>query len=182
MDNNTADARGPGPDAAPVHRATRSRQWKRSAGVVAAVALLVVGPARSAAATAPQQRSDAAPAQSPATQPSRFSTLSSGSYAWHVASSPAPSKPDDEHDGSGGPLHGEFPVVAVDGTVQTRRWQSGRVVTVSDGWFAVISDDGYRNEFALGAGLDLTEIQVGREVTVVGVVDPTRVDFGARTV
>ncbi len=146
------------------------------------MALLVVGPARAAAASTPQRHGDSASSLSTATQPSRFSTLSSGSYTWHVASSPAPSNPGDECDGSGGPLHGEFPVVAVDGTVQMRRWQWGRVVTVSDGWFAVTSDDGYRDQYALDDGLDVTAVQVGQQVTVVGVAEPRRVDSDARVV
>ncbi len=70
-------------------------------------------------------------------------------------------------------MHGEFPVVAADGTVETRRWQWGRVVTVSDGWFAVTSEDGYRDEYALDTGVDVGGIAVGQQVTVVGVVDPT---------
>ncbi len=105
--------------------------------------------------------------------PSRFATLSSGSYTWHVASSAAVPPNDRPDESDRGPLHGEFPVVAADGTVQTRRWQFGRVVTVADGWFAVTSDDGYSNRYLVDTSVTAAAVRVGQDVTVVGVVEPT---------
>jgi multidrug resistance efflux pump len=76
-------------------------------------------------------------------------------------------------------LHGEFPVVAVDGTVQTRKWQFGRVVTVSDSWFAVTSDDGYSDRYLLDTSVTSTPVKVGQDVTVVGVIESTLSTAGA---
>lgn len=149
---------------------TRPRAWARSAGVVAAVALLVVGPSRTADATEASSATADAPRSSTSSPPSRFATLSTGSYAWHVVRSSAQRDPQQET--SVGPLHGEFPVVAVDGTVQTRRWQWGRVDTVGDGKFSVMSDDGYRDEYVPASDVDPSGITVGQQVTVVAVAAP----------
>ncbi len=159
-------------------RSSRRRQWRRSAGVVAAVALLVVSPARSVSASPSAHQTTAAPFES-SSYPSRFATLSSGSYTWHVASSTTAAQPDRSDDGGRGPLHGEFPVVAVDGTVQTRKWQFGRVVTVSDSWFAVTSDDGYSDRYLLDTSVTSTPVKVGQDVTVVGVIESTLSTAGA---
>lgn len=72
-----------------------------------------------------------------------------------------------------GPVHGEFPVVAADGTVQTRRWQWGEVVEidVSDSaLITVASEDGYASEYRVGPD-QATGLAVGDVVTVVGLVN-----------
>src|SRR6478736_1894279 len=86
------------------------RRWKQAAGAGAVVAVLIVA------------QSTAAKAASP---PTATATLSTGAYTWHVANPPAgdTENPPDQ----GAPLHGEFPIVNVDGTVQIRRWQWGAV-------------------------------------------------------
>ena len=178
MGTSAVDTPEPVSNSSNAGRSPRARHWKRSAGVAAAVALLVVGPARTAGASTPEPKDASSSRYSPTAAPSRFSTLSTGSYAWHVASTPAADHRKSGQDGAAGPAHGEFPVVAVDGTVQTRRWQWGRVDRVAEGWFAVTSDDGYRDEYALGAGVDPSAVTVGQQVTVVGVITTEHSDVG----
>jgi len=75
-----------------------------------------------------------------------------------------------------GPVHGEFPVVAADGGVQTQRWQWGEVVAVSREpnpaapvGITVASQDGYASDYHLNPD-QATGIMVGDVVTVVGLV------------
>jgi hypothetical protein len=146
------------PQGAPVGR------WRQAAGVGAVVAVLIVAQARTAAA-------------STASPPTATQTLSTGAYHWHVAASPI--GPATQPKG-GGPLHGEFPIVAVDGTVQIRRWQWGAVAALSADALTVVSDDGYISDYRVGAGvggssgldpLSVGELVVGELVTVVGTVE-----------
>ncbi len=68
-----------------------------------------------------------------------------------------------------GPVHGEFPVVDADGTVQTRRWQWGEVVAVDSARITVASEDGYASDYRLDPA-QVGRIAVGDVVTVVGLV------------
>ena len=68
-----------------------------------------------------------------------------------------------------GPVHGEFPVVAADGTVQTQRWQWGEVVAVDSARITVASDDGYASDYEVAAD-HMAGLAVGDVVTVVGVM------------
>lgn len=75
-----------------------------------------------------------------------------------------------------GPVHGEFPVVAADGSVQTRRWQWGEVVSVVRApgpaqpvSITVASEDGYASEYRVDPDL-AAGLTVGDVVTVVGLV------------
>lgn len=71
-----------------------------------------------------------------------------------------------------GPVHGEFPVVAADGTVHTRRWQWGQVVAVDPAdptLITVASDDGYAGDYRVAPD-QANAIDVGDVVTVVGSV------------
>jgi len=76
-----------------------------------------------------------------------------------------------------GPVHGEFPVVQADGSVQTRRWQWGEVVAVDQpragepAVLTVASVDGFAGAYRVGAD-QLAGIALGAEVTVVGLVEP----------
>lgn len=76
-----------------------------------------------------------------------------------------------------GPVHGEFPVVAADGSVRIQRWQWGEVVAVdqnrADGSavLTVASSDGFAGVYRVAAD-QVTGITVGVEVTVVGVLEP----------
>lgn len=73
-----------------------------------------------------------------------------------------------------GPVHGEFPVVAADGTVQTRRWQWGQVVAVDPAdptLITVASDDGYAGDYRVAPD-QAGSIDVGDVVTVVGLIEP----------
>jgi len=132
----------------------RAGLWKRTAGVAAVVAVLIVGNTTRATAAAP----------------SAVATLSTGSYTWHVALPPASSASDADT----GPQHGEFPVVNADGSVQIRRWQSGAVVASTEGSVTVLSSDGYRSEYRLGTGVDVQAVKDGATITVVGTVEISR--------
>lgn len=75
-----------------------------------------------------------------------------------------------------GPVHGEFPVPAADGSVQTRRWQWGEVVAVGPQTgsaeptsITVASDDGYASDYRIDPDL-AAGLAVGDWVTVVGLV------------
>ena len=69
-------------------------------------------------------------------------------------------------------MHGQFPVVDADGTVQTHRWQWGEVVAVDATHPTVItvaSEDGYAGDYRVAP--DTADgINVGDVVTVVGFV------------
>jgi hypothetical protein len=124
--------------------------WKRTAGVVAVAAVMIIGNTATASAA----------------PPSPVATLSTGHYTWHVARPAA----DAVVPAAEAPQHGEFPVVNADGSVDTRRWQSGTVVTVSDGSVTVLSSDGYRGVYRIGSEVDVHAVGVGSVVTVVGTV------------
>jgi len=98
----------------------RGRRLKRAAGAAAAVAVLIVAQARPAGASA-----------STAGPPTATQTLSTGAYTWHVARSKDDMAAGNKEKDATGPLHGEFPVVGIDGTVQLRRWQWGEVAALS---------------------------------------------------
>ena len=138
----------------------RGRRLKRAAGAAAAVAVLIVAQARPASA-------------STASPPTAIQTLSTGAYTWHVARSSGGST-HGESDGTG-PLHGEFPIVGVDGSVQIRRWQWGEVAALSEDTVTIVSDDGYTSDYLVGAAASvdpaLDSVAVGEKVTVVGTVD-----------
>ena len=140
----------------------RRRRLTRAAGAAAAVAVLIVAQARPASASA-------------ASPPTATQTLSTGAYTWHVARSTGRST-HDENAGTG-PLHGEFPIVGVDGTVQIRRWQWGEVTALSRDTVTIVSDDGYISDYLVGAAASvdpgLDSVVVGEKVTVVGTVDAT---------
>lgn len=130
----------------PVER-SRPRWWHRPAGVAVAAAVLVVG------STATANTAGATPRKP---TPAEIDV---------VAAEPAD-----------GPVHGEFRVIAADGTVQTRRWQWGQVVAVlaaadpgEPSSITVASEDGYASDYRVdpdqSAGL-----AIGDVVTVVGLV------------
>jgi hypothetical protein len=147
----------------------RGGWWKRTAGTGAVVAALLV--AQPGAANA-----------STARPPTATQTLSTGAYTWHVAGTAAVQHGAASHDHEAGPLHGEFPIVAADGSVQLRRWQWGAVAAFGAETVTVVSDDGYISDYridtAAGAGQDLDALTVGERVTVVGTVEQTD-DAGA---
>jgi hypothetical protein len=152
-----------------MNRATdnpRRGWWKRTAGTGAVVAALIVAQAGEASA-------------STARPPTATQTLSSGAYAWHVAgsfggtvdiSADVTEEPEET-----GLLHGEFPIVAVDGSVQLRRWQWGAVAAFDTDTVTVVSDDGYTDDYrvdtAAGGGQELDALTIGEMVTVVGTVE-----------
>jgi len=145
---------------------TRGGRLKRTAGTGAVVAALFVAQAGAAGA-------------STARPPTATQTLSTGAYSWHVATSPSTTASvrdgaATDVDGSG-PLHGEFPIVAVDGSVQLRRWQWGAVAAFSADTVTVVSDDGYIGDYRIDTaavtGHDLDALAVGELVTVVGTVE-----------
>lgn len=71
-----------------------------------------------------------------------------------------------------GPVHGEFPVVAIDGTVQTQRWQWGEVVAIDAAdptLITIASEDGYASDYRVDPD-ELGAIAVGDVVTAVGLV------------
>ena len=75
-----------------------------------------------------------------------------------------------------GPVHGEFPVVAADGSVQTQRWQWGEVVAVArasapamPASITVASVDGYASDYQVDPE-QAAELTLGDMVTVVGLV------------
>jgi hypothetical protein len=75
-----------------------------------------------------------------------------------------------------GPVHGEFPVVDADGTVQTHRWQWGEVVAVDATHPTVItvaSEDGYAGDYRVAPD-QAQGLRVGDVVTVVGLVSGDR--------
>ncbi len=137
-------------------------RWKQVAGAGAAVAVLIVAQATAAKA-------------STASPPTATQTLSTGAYSWQVAASKGVGAATDQRD-TAGPLHGEFPIVAADGTVQIRRWQWGEVAALSSDALTVVSDDGYTSDYRVGSGLgasaDFDSVSVGELVTVVGTVEP----------
>ena len=142
------------------------RRLKRAAGAVAAVAVLIVAQASAASA-------------STASPPTATQTLSTGAYTWHVATSTAAdhtvqNRATDHPEGPG-PLHGEFPIVGADGTVQIRRWQWGAVTALNADTVTIVSDDGYVSDYLVGAGAasNLESVAVGELVTVVGTVEAT---------
>lgn len=134
--------------------------WKRTAGVVAVAAVLIVGNTSTASAAAP----------------SAVSTLSTGKYIWHVALPPATAAAGADASDEKGPEHGEFPIVDADGTVHIRRWQSGTVVASTPNSVTVLSSDGYQGVYQLGAEVDVQAIADGAAVTVVGTLDPEPVN------
>lgn len=129
----------------PVRR-HRPRWWHRPAGVAVAVAVMVAGSTATTHAAGVTLRKPT---------PAEIDV---------VAAEPAD-----------GPVHGEFPVIAQDGTVQMRRWQWGEVVAVlpadptGPASITVASEDGYASDYRLdpdqAAGLAIGDI-----VTVVGLV------------
>lgn len=130
----------------PVRR-SRLRWWYRPAGVAVAAAVMVAGSTATASAAGVTPRKP------------------TSAEIGVVAAEPAD-----------GPVHGEFPVVAADGTVQTQRWQWGEVVAVRPTAdpaepvsITVASGDGYASDYRIdpdhAAGLT-----VGDVVTVVGLV------------
>jgi hypothetical protein len=130
----------------PVRR-SRPRWWHRPAGVAVAVAVMVVGSTATANAAGATPRKPT-PAEIDA-----------------VAAEPAD-----------GPVHGEFPVVAADGTVQTQRWQWGEVVAVlpaadraEPASITVASEDGYASDYRVDPD-QAAALTVGDVVTVVGTV------------
>jgi hypothetical protein len=135
-------------------------RWKQAAGAATAVAVLIVSQATAAGAAT-------------ASPPTPTQTLSTGAYSWHVAT-PTTDAATDQRAG-GAPLHGEFPVVTVDGRVQIRRWQWGAVAALSPDAVTVVSDDGYTSDYLVGAGMgiqpELDSVTVGELVTVVGTVE-----------
>jgi hypothetical protein len=144
----------------------RGRRLKRAAGAVAAVAVLIVAQASAASA-------------STARPPTATQTLSTGPYTWHVATSTGGSESTrdgatDQPAGTGA-LHGEFPIVGVDGTVQIRRWQWGAVTALSADTVTIVSDDGYVSDYLVDAGVrsaqHIDAVTVGEKVTVVGMID-----------
>jgi len=151
----------------------RGGWWKRTAGTGAVVAALLVAQPGAANASA-------------ARPPTATQTLSTGAYSWHVAGTAA--RPESIQNGAtnqaedAGLLHGEFPVVASDGSVQLRRWQWGAVAAFSADTVTVVSDDGYIGDYridtAAGAARALDALTVGEIVTVVGTVEQTD-DAGA---
>jgi hypothetical protein len=142
------------PQRAPVGR------WKQAAGAATAVAVLIVTQATAARAAT-------------ASPPTATQTLSTGAYSWHVAT--ATTDPATDQREGGAPLHGEFPIVAADGTVQLRRWQWGAVAALSPDAVTVVSDDGYTSDYLVGADVGirpaLASVAVGELVTVVGTVE-----------
>lgn len=75
-----------------------------------------------------------------------------------------------------GPVHGEFKVVAADGTVHLQRWQWGEVVAVrpaadraEPASITVASEDGYASDYRVDAD-QAAALTVGDLVTVVGMV------------
>ena len=142
----------------------RGRRLTRAAGAGAAVAVLIVAQARPASASV-------------ASPPTATQTLSTGAYTWHVATSKGGTVGTDNEKDGPGPLHGEFPIVGVDGTVQIRRWQWGEVAALSADTVTIVSDDGYISDYLVGAAAsidpDLDSVAVGEIVTVVGTVEPT---------
>ncbi len=135
-------------------------RWKQAAGAATAVAVLIVTQATAARAAT-------------ASPPTATQTLSTGAYSWHVAN-PTTGAATDQRD-EGAPLHGEFPIVAADGTVQLRRWQWGAVAALSPDAVTVVSDDGYTSDYRVGAGVgiqqELDSVALGEFVTVVGTVE-----------
>ncbi len=142
------------------------RRWRLAAGSATAAAVLLMTNTTAASAA-------------PAGPPTPTQTLSTGAYSWHVATSSVGTV--DNPDGAtgplrdGAPLHGEFPIVMVDGTVQVRRWQWGTVTAVSAGTVTVASEDGYTSRYGVDSdkelSVDLDAVTVGDLVTVVGVVE-----------
>lgn len=125
----------------------RPRWWHRTAGLAVAVAVMVVGSTASATAAG--------------VTPRRPTPAEMGV----VAAEPAD-----------GPVHGEFPVVAADGTVQTQRWQWGEVVAVHPAGdptgpvsITVASEDGYASDYRVDPD-QAAGLTVGDVVTVVGLV------------
>jgi len=140
----------------------RRRRLTRAAGAASAVAVLIVAQARPASASA-------------ASPPTPTQTLSTGAYTWHVARSKDDMAAGNKEKDATGPLHGEFPVVGIDGTVQLRRWQWGEVAALSADTVTIVSADGYISDYLVGAAAsidpDLDSMAVGEKVTVVGTVD-----------
>ena len=95
----------------------RGRRLKRAAGAAAAVAVLIVAQARPASASARE------PADRHPDVEHRRVHLACRQIDGQI-------NPRTRTDGTG-PLHGEFPIVGVDGTVQIRRWQWGEVAALS---------------------------------------------------
>jgi hypothetical protein len=99
-----------------------------------------------------------------------------------AASGASPRKPSNAEiatvaaESTDGPVHGEFPVVAADGTVQTQRWQWGEVVAVGlvdparAMTITVASEDGYASDYRIDPD-QADRIGVGDLVTVVGLVE-----------
>lgn len=126
---------------------SRPRWWHRAAGVAVAVAVMVVGSSATANAAGATPRKPT-PAEIDA-----------------VAAEPAD-----------GPVHGEFRVVAADGTVHRQRWQWGEVVAVlpaadraEPASITVASEDGYASDYRVDAD-QAAALTVGDLVTVVGLV------------
>ena len=99
-----------------------------------------------------------------------------------AASGASPRKPSNAEiatvaaESTDGPVHGEFPVVAADGTVQTQRWQWGEVVALGpvdptrSMTITVASEDGYASDYRIDPD-QADRIGVGDLVTVVGLVE-----------
>ncbi len=146
LDGGTEQAAGEPDSAAP----RRLRWWQRTAGVAAAVAVMVLGSTVTASGSTPRK-------------PSRAEIDTVAAVR------------------ADGPVHGEFPVVDADGSVQLRRWQWGEVVAVEaapdpddPARITVASQDGYASDYQVEPA-QADGLTVGDLVTVVGLVPPGRV-------
>lgn len=75
----------------------------------------------------------------------------------------------------GAALHGEFVVSTDSGGTETRRLQRGTVTAVGNGSLSVTSTDNFAATYAVGTGVDVSDIAVDDTVTVIATVDGSTV-------
>lgn len=131
-----------GSDDAVVSSPQRPRLWKRTVGVAAMMAVLVVGGSAAAKGGA-------------------NSSVASGSTGGLGASGAAPSSAEREGTQSPANLHGLFSVINIDRSVQSRQWQWGEVVEIDEISLTVRSIDGFSGSYLIGPGVSVTGIGIG---------------------
>lgn len=163
------------PEPPPHVVAPKSRSWKKVAGGVAVAAVVAVGGiaavtvANASSEVRPEATADAVLAAGPSGQ----GQVGSGSGIVPDGSgTQAPGGPGREGlRGLAGALHGEFVVPTADGGTQIMRMQRGDVTAISADSLTVTSTDGFKADYVVGDGLDLSSVQVGTKVLVLATVD-----------